>query len=100
MVGLRYYYTTNTVLLYRKETDFLTRELFRASKGKPAMADKRPHEQDLAAAVHQAERAYGDALAAPAGSNRIERIERAAKALSEAEDAYSHLRSGRGYPLR
>jgi hypothetical protein len=58
------------------------------------MADKRPYEEALAVAVHQAERAVGEALAAPGGANRIEKINATQDALIKAEQRYQHCLSG------
>jgi len=61
------------------------------------MADKNPIEAALAAAVHQAEYAVGQANAAPAGAGRLDRIAKADAGLLAAEDAYEQCLSGRGY---
>jgi hypothetical protein len=66
------------------------------------MADKNPHESNLAVAVHDAEYEVAAANMAPAGPNRIERITKAQDALTQAETAYDDCASGRGYatPLK
>ena len=64
------------------------------------MADKNSYEAKLAEAVHKAERAYGEANAAPASTTRIDRINKTADALTKAEAAYQHCLDGRAYPLR
>jgi hypothetical protein len=63
------------------------------------MADRNPIEANLAAAVHQAEYEYGKANAAPAGPNRIERIEKAALDLLKAESEYQNCLDGRAYSV-
>jgi hypothetical protein len=64
------------------------------------MADHRPDERALAAAVHAAEIEVAKANSAGAGPGRIDRINKAYDALSKAEDDYFGRLSGRAYPLR
>jgi hypothetical protein len=58
------------------------------------MADKDTREDDLATAVHRAEREVGKANAAPAGPDRITRINRAYDAHTKAEQRLDHHLSG------
>jgi hypothetical protein len=62
-----------------------------------AMADKNPIEERLAAAVHQAEYAVGQANAAPASAGRLNRIAKADADLLKAGQAYDNCLAGRGY---
>jgi hypothetical protein len=62
------------------------------------MADVNPHEEDLAAAIHQAERAVVKANAAPAGPDRIKTILRADKKLVDLNQELDHLLSGQSGP--
>ena len=64
------------------------------------MADKNPIEADLAAKVHRAECDFGQANAAPAGANRIDKINATAEALRKAEEAYDRCLAGVAYPVR
>ena len=64
------------------------------------MTDKNSHLADLADAVHRAERAYGEAMSAPAGAGRVEKINGTCRALDQAESEYQHCLDGRAYPLR
>lgn len=61
------------------------------------MADKNRIEAALAASVHAAEYAVGQANAAPASANRIERIAKADADLLKAAQAWEDCASGRGY---
>jgi hypothetical protein len=51
---------------------------------------KNPYQDKLAADVLAAEQAYGKANAALAGPNRIENINRACRALDEAQQKYNY----------
>lgn len=64
-----------------------------AGKEHNPMADKDTYQAALAAAVHEAERAYGETLAAPASATRIEKINRACAALDQAQQRYDHCLS-------
>jgi hypothetical protein len=63
------------------------------------MADKNVREATLANAANEASYDLGQALAQPAGPNRIENISKAQDALIQAEAAYSDCLSGRGYTV-
>jgi hypothetical protein len=58
---------------------------------------KTPYLDKLANEVQAAEQAYGEANAAPASAGRIERINKAALALTKAETKYQHCLDGRAY---
>jgi hypothetical protein len=63
------------------------------------MADKNLREAALAEAAHQAEYKLGEALAAPAGPNRLGKIAAADAAVIEANQAYDDCLAGRGYTI-
>jgi hypothetical protein len=65
-----------------------------------AMADRNPIEEKLAQKIHAAEYSVAQANAAPAGANRIERIQKAYDALDSAEQSYDDCLSCRAYQLR
>ena len=58
---------------------------------------KTPYLDQLANDVQAAEQRYGQALSAPGGGDRIDKINRAALDLSKAEAAYQHCLDGRAY---
>jgi hypothetical protein len=58
---------------------------------------KTPYLDQLANEVQAAEQAYGRAMSAPAGADRIERINRTCDALTKAETNYQHCLDGRAY---
>jgi hypothetical protein len=62
------------------------------------MADVNLHEEDLAAAIHQAERAVVKANAAPAGPDRIATILKADRKLSDLNQQLDHLLSEQASP--
>jgi hypothetical protein len=63
------------------------------------VADKDSSQASLANALHEAEREYGRANAAPAGPNRIENINRACRALDEAQQKYTHCLNEQADPV-
>lgn len=63
------------------------------------MADKDSYQASLANALHEAERAYGEANALPASGSRIEKINAACRALDEAQQRYAHCLSEQAGPM-
>jgi hypothetical protein len=63
------------------------------------MADKNSYEASLANALHEAEREYGRANAAPAGPNRIQNINQACRALDEAQQRYDYCMCKQADPM-
>jgi hypothetical protein len=63
------------------------------------MADKNPHEEQLAVAVHAAELRVARANQAPAGPRRIDEINKADRQLSKAQQELDHYLSEQGSPM-
>ena len=60
------------------------------------MADKNPHEEDLAVAIHRAEQAVGRAMQTPGNTTRLNQ---ARLDLAKAEARYRQCLDGRVYSV-
>jgi hypothetical protein len=58
---------------------------------------KTPYLDKLANEVQAAEQAYGQAMSAPAGADRVEKINATCLTLDKAQAAYQHCLDGRAY---